>query len=263
MADSARHPDVVDLAEYAEGILDTSRRQSVEGHVRDCADCSAVLAELAGLTQTLAQAPISPMPDDVAARLDRVVAAEATARASTWSGTAKVTPIRRTRRWLAPLASAAAVIAAIAIAVPALDTSDDSAQDESSGDSTSESFDSGSQAPTALDPNSEPVALTTEHFGRDVIDAYYSGSDAVRVAVRLESALIDEDVYREATESVPGLCDLSDGSSVPRGEVDAITFDGDPAQLLRRDQGHAVDVIAFVCDDKGPQILDAVTLRLR
>jgi hypothetical protein len=263
MADGARHPDAVDLAEYAEGLLEASDQQAVEDHVRDCPDCSTVLTDLATVPDVLAQAPIPPMPDDVAARLDHAIATEAAARASEWSGAAaQVTPIRRPRRWLAPLAAAAAVIAAIAIAIPTINTSDNSAQDAGSSDSASEPLDSGAdvEAP-AGEAQAERVALTTEHFGRDVIDAYYSGSDAVRVD-RPVSA-IAAGTYREAAESVPGLCDLDAGSSVPRGEVDAITLDGEPAQLLRRDQGRAVDVIAFLCDDKGPHVLDAVTLRRR
>jgi hypothetical protein len=263
MADSARHPDAVDLAEYAEGLLDESRRQAVEGHVRDCADCTRVLSELAALPRAMAQAPVPPLPDDVAVRLDRAIAAEATARASEWSGTAaRVAPIRRARRWLTPVAAAAAVIAAIAVVVPSIDISNDSADSAGGADRAATSREFEDQAPTGLGvaPQSGSVALTSKHFGREVIDAYYSGSRSVRVANRLVSAPFDG-AYPDTTESVPGLCSLASGSTVRGGEVDAITLDGDPARLLRRDQADAVDVIAFVCDDNGPRVLEAVTLR--
>jgi hypothetical protein len=266
MADSARHPDAVDLAEYAEGLLDESRRQAVEGHVPDCADCTHVLAELAALPRAMAQARVPPLPDDVAIRLDQAIAAEATTRASECGGTAaRVAPIRRPRRWLAPLASAAAVIAAIAIVVPSIDIgSNDSADSAGGADraATSREFEDRASGLRGLAPQSGSVALTSTHFGREVIDAYYSGSGSVRVAKRLVSAPTDR-AYRDTTESVPGLCSLASGSPVPGGEVDAITLDGDPARLLRRDKGDAVDVIAFVCDANGPQVLDAVTLRRR
>jgi hypothetical protein len=266
MADDARHPDAVALAEYAERLLDPSRLQAVDDHVRDCADCTGVLSELAELPQTIAQAPLPPLPDDVAARLDRAIAAESAARASEWSGAAaaRVSPIRRARRWLAPLASAAAVIAVIAIAIPAIDSGDNGQDAASSADSASAPRDTGdvASAQNGVQPQAKMVALTSKHFGRDVIDTYYSGSSAVRIETRLTSAPFDR-TYEEATERVPGLCALASGSTVPHGEIDAITLDGAPARLLRRDQGDAVDVIAFVCDDNRPSVLDAVTLRRR
>jgi hypothetical protein len=264
MADSARHPDAVDLAEYAEGLLDPSELQPVEDHVRQCAECTRVLAELAALPQAMAQAPVPPLPDDVAARLDRAIASTATARASEWSGTAaQAAPLRRSVRWLAPVASAAAVIAAIAIAIPSINSGDDSADSAGGDNSPSTALEPGGKGTTPNDvaPQAESVRLTSTHFAREIIDAYYSGSNAVRIANRLVETSIDS--YRGATESVPGLCDLASGSSIPGGEVDAVTLDGKPAQLLRQDKGDAVDVIAFVCDDKGPRILDAVTLRRR
>ena len=148
MADLRRHPDVVDLAEYAEGVLDASRQAVVEEHVRECADCEATLADLAGLSDTLAQTPVPPLQTDVADRIDRAIADEASARASatTDKPSSTVVPIRERRRWLAPILAAAAVIGVIGIAVPVLNNtgSDDSSRSVAASSQSSSRRDKGS-----------------------------------------------------------------------------------------------------------------------
>src|SRR5262245_64621119 len=139
MADLTRHPDVVDLAEYAEGTLDPARRPAVDEHVRECADCTRTLADLAGLPATLAQASVPPLPTEVADRLDRAIAAEASARAAAPSAArdSTVVPMRPKRRWLTPVLAAAAVVGVIGLAVPVLNNASDG-DDDSAGTSVAD-----------------------------------------------------------------------------------------------------------------------------
>jgi hypothetical protein len=265
MADLTRHPDVVDLAEYAEGLLDDSRRAAVDQHVRGCLDCTRTLADLSALPDALAQAPIPPMPSEVADRLDHAIAAEASARASSWSGAAMVTPRRPWRRWLAPVAAAAAIVGAVAIAVPVLDgtegTDDSGATSEAS---EQRSLDSGGEdVGAAPGPEDAPlsVKLSSDHFGRDVVDAFYHGNTELRLSQKLSTAVDGDVVYRDQLESIPDLCTSDGPADVPRGRVDDVMYDGAAAQLLRLEAGRTVEAIAFHCDAGQPIILDAVTLR--
>jgi hypothetical protein len=267
MADLTRHPDVVDLAEYAEGLLDDSRRAAVDQHVRGCLDCTRTLADLSALPDALAEAPVPPMPREVAHRLDRAITEEASARGSHWSGAAMVTSRRPWRRWLAPVVAAAAVVGAVAIAVPVLDDTEGNGDDSGAAIGTSEerSFGSGGEnmGPAPQDAPrdaAQSVELSSDHFGRDVIDAFYHGDTALRLSQKL-SAEVDGDVgYRDQLESIPDLCTSDGTAEVPGGRVDDVTYDGVPAQLLRLGDGHTVEAIAFRCDAGQPLILDAVTL---
>jgi hypothetical protein len=275
MADLTRHPDVVDLAEYAEGVLDPDRRSAVDHHVRGCLDCARTLSDLGELPDALAQAPVPPMPADVADRLDRAVAAESTARASLWDGAAKaeVTPLRSRRRWLGPVVAAAAVLGVIGIAVPALDNAgnDDSAGEsaatgESSADQDlrSEPGDTSGAAPELEDGAGAvpPADLSSDHFGQDVLETFYNGSAALRLDRKMETLSVPgADAYRESVEAIPDLCSADEQPSVPNGQVDAVTYDGADAELLRLEVGRTVEAIAFRCDAGEPIVLDAVTLR--
>jgi putative zinc finger protein len=45
MRESLRHPEL-ELSAYLDGELDAPAREAIEAHLRDCVDCSAVLADL-------------------------------------------------------------------------------------------------------------------------------------------------------------------------------------------------------------------------
>jgi hypothetical protein len=62
-------------------------------------------------------------------------------------------------------------------------------------------------------------------------------------------------------EAIPDLCSADEQPSVPNGQVDAVTYDGADAELLRLEVGRTVEAIAFRCDAGEPIVLDAVTLR--
>jgi hypothetical protein len=76
--DTAGHPDVAEISDLTEGLLPPSRVADVRRHLDECelcADVHASLEEIRGLLGTLPGPP--RMPDDVAARIDAALAAEA------------------------------------------------------------------------------------------------------------------------------------------------------------------------------------------
>lgn len=269
MADLRRHPDVVDLAEYAEGVLDASRQAAVDEHVRECADCAATLAELAGLSDTLAQTPVPPLPADVANRLDRAIAAEATTRASetTHKPSSNVVPIRERRRWLAPILAAAAVIGVIGIAVPVLNNGSDSSSESSAGsaaDSGAQSADeSGSAGNRALSEGNGPPAaphggvpaLSSANFGGDVADHFYT--DDYQARTRPMSPKPHDEVQ---TAQGKGLCPAAADADLPQGRVSAITLDGQPAYLLL-EPGATIEAVAFTCQGAQAEVLASASLK--
>ncbi|MFJ6611486.1 hypothetical protein ACIQPT_14550 [Streptomyces sp. NPDC091289] len=77
-ADTAQHPEVTEISDLTEGLLPPSRAAEVRQHVAGCDLCSEVqgsLEEIRGLLGTM-PAP-EPMPEDIAARIDAALAAEA------------------------------------------------------------------------------------------------------------------------------------------------------------------------------------------
>ncbi|MEV7319947.1 zf-HC2 domain-containing protein [Streptomyces sp. NPDC093970] len=76
--DTTGHPDVTEISDLAEGLLPDARTAEVQEHLDGCelcADVHASLTEIRGLLGTLPEPP--RMPEDVAARIDAALAAEA------------------------------------------------------------------------------------------------------------------------------------------------------------------------------------------
>lgn len=72
------HPDVDEISALAEGLLSPSGAASVRDHLEDCPECADTLAALEEIRELLGAAPApSPMPLDVAERIDAALAAEA------------------------------------------------------------------------------------------------------------------------------------------------------------------------------------------
>ena len=277
MADLARHPDVVDLAEYAEGTLDPARQPDVEQHVRECAECTRTLADLAGLPETLSQAPVPPMPAEVADRLDRAIAAEASARATATSAAsdATVVPMRPRRRWLAPVLAAAAVVGVIGIAVPVLDNGGQDSDDAGGSEASNAQRDQAGRVPNnggadrTLDGETKESlraetqrieSLSSATFGRDVARIYFPDQDKRPLP---EQSAIASDDQRRYVRAVEGLCPLPDDLDLPGGWIVPITLDGDPAHLLLSQPPPVTDAVAFTCDGSDPRILATTTLEPR
>jgi hypothetical protein len=74
---NAAHLDYDTLADLAEGLLPDSRAASADAHLADCVECRNRSAEIADVTRLLADAPMPPMPPELASRIDEALAAEA------------------------------------------------------------------------------------------------------------------------------------------------------------------------------------------
>ncbi|MDX3798135.1 hypothetical protein [Streptomyces sp. AK04-3B] len=76
--DTTGHPDVTEISDLTEGLLDPARSSAVRRHLDSCALCSDVHASLEEIQGLLGALPEPPrMPDDVARRIDTALAAEA------------------------------------------------------------------------------------------------------------------------------------------------------------------------------------------
>jgi hypothetical protein len=75
------HPDADTLAACREGLLGRRRSARIRAHLARCSRCASIDHELAAVTTLLASAPAPRIPDELAARLDTVLAAESAARA--------------------------------------------------------------------------------------------------------------------------------------------------------------------------------------
>ncbi|MFH9232251.1 hypothetical protein [Streptomyces globisporus] len=83
-ADTAQHPEVSEISDLTEGLLAPSRTAEVQQHLAECGLCAEVrdsLEEIRGLLGTMPDA--EPMPEDIAARIDAALAAEARPTPST------------------------------------------------------------------------------------------------------------------------------------------------------------------------------------
>ncbi|MFF8500551.1 hypothetical protein ACF07L_07820 [Streptomyces anulatus] len=77
-ADTAQHPEVSEISDLSEGLLSPSRAAEVRLHVADCDLCSEVRDSLEEIRDLLGTMPApEPMPEDIAARIDAALAAEA------------------------------------------------------------------------------------------------------------------------------------------------------------------------------------------
>ncbi|NJP42996.1 anti-sigma factor family protein [Actinacidiphila epipremni] len=76
--DHDAHPDVIEIADFAEDLLPAERAAQVRTHIGSCPQCAEVLASLQEIGTLLGDLPAAePMPADVAARIDAALAAEA------------------------------------------------------------------------------------------------------------------------------------------------------------------------------------------
>ncbi|MEU0332270.1 zf-HC2 domain-containing protein [Streptomyces sp. NPDC006193] len=76
MTDTAGHPDVAEISDLAEGLLPPDRSTDVRRHLESCDPCADVYASLEEIRGLLRSVEPERMPDDVAARIDAVLAAE-------------------------------------------------------------------------------------------------------------------------------------------------------------------------------------------
>ncbi|MFR0358747.1 anti-sigma factor family protein [Streptomyces sediminimaris] len=76
--DMAGHPDVTEISDLTEGLLEPSRTADIRQHLDECELCADVHASLEEVRGLLGAVPGPPgMPTDVAERIDAALAAEA------------------------------------------------------------------------------------------------------------------------------------------------------------------------------------------
>lgn len=111
---TAAHLDYDTLADLAEGLLSDARAASADAHLAGCAECQDRSAELVDVSRLLADAPVPPMPAELASRIDEALAAEVASAGPVMSIEAK----RRHKRlrMLAVAAATAAVLGGGALA---------------------------------------------------------------------------------------------------------------------------------------------------
>ncbi|MGQ4270006.1 anti-sigma factor family protein [Nocardiopsis changdeensis] len=249
------HPDVEALAFFAEELLEPDEERTVAHHLETCAICAATLDELAAVGGALADAPpVPPMPQDVAALLDRRIdeaVRERAARPAALSGTsgdagtgpadaaAPVVPITRARGGsrrgfngmnlprLMMVAAAGAVVLGGGGAV--LNTVLSSQQDASGGAAAQQPMmqDEGAEfEPEAVQPYKPGIVATGTEYTADGLAGQaaevLSGSQAPPATAEEGSTVAAEEC---ATV-------FSERTGVRITLVDEAVFDGDPAMVL-------------------------------
>ena len=166
------HPDPEALAEFDEGLLSPPRAAEVWSHLTSCTTCRDDVAALQQVPGRLAAAgDAGPMPADLVARLDTLLATEGR------SATVTITPLpdlRRRRsgrdnRVLQAAAAAVLVLAATAVGVSAIQGGGDS-------DVASKSADAGGDSARELSSDgSVPVLSTGTDYTPDSVAAAVPG----------------------------------------------------------------------------------------
>ncbi|MFF9346596.1 hypothetical protein [Streptomyces sp. NPDC014734] len=76
--DTSSHPDVSEISDLTEGLLQSARADEVRGHVDGCALCGDVHTSLVEVRRLLGAVPVpQSMPTDIADRIDDALAAAA------------------------------------------------------------------------------------------------------------------------------------------------------------------------------------------
>ncbi|MFD3646425.1 anti-sigma factor family protein [Streptomyces cyaneofuscatus] len=75
---TAQHPEVSEISDLTEGLLTPSRAGEIRDHLAECELCAEVRDSLEEVRELLGALPApEPMPEDIAARIDAALAAEA------------------------------------------------------------------------------------------------------------------------------------------------------------------------------------------
>jgi hypothetical protein len=238
-------PDIDLLADYAAGVLDGTPEAAAvaeriaadpawaELHAALVRADEAVRADLAAL-------PVPAIPDDVAARLDEALAAEATGTA------AAVVPLRKRRSWAVAggaVAAGVAVLAAGAIGIQALGGGN-TQQDSPTAASAPESRDSGEQPEKGSTPPkaAAPGTVPETYSGLTSSGTEYR-SDTLQAKV---AQLVNSKAQADASagKAVPGAlarlsapaafsdCLAALGADARPLAVDYARYDGQPAVVV-------------------------------
>ena len=276
------HPESDVLAEYQAGLVTGRRRASIASHLAACDHCAGLSDQLAEVSALLAAAPASAMPDDVARRLDLVLAAE-TAQRDSSERTVDDSPAHRPaspgprRRWDFRLVTQRILVPAAAVVVLAAGGFGLSRVIGSSSSSSVTAGSAAAPAPSALPANGTAAAGSGATRGSPAIEAplnfpvVNSGTNYLRATLRQQL----ETELRRYAESAAGPHVLASGSlkgcvqRVTQGTipgtlalVERAHFQGQPALVIVAVSGHhrAAWVTASGCSASSDHLLATATL---
>jgi hypothetical protein len=170
------HPESGVLAEFQAGLVTGRRRASIASHVAGCDRCAGLRDQLGEIPALLAAAPPLAMPDDVARRLDLVLAAEAAKRDSSERAVddslahPPASPGPR-RRWDFRLVTQRILVPAAAVVVLAAGGFGLSRVTGSSSSSSAASGSEAAPAPSARAANGTAAARSGATRGSPAIEA--------------------------------------------------------------------------------------------
>ncbi len=223
----SRHLDAATIADVDAGVLPPADAAAAADHLATCDSCRQIRADLAEVSALLGSAPIPPMPVDVARRIDTALADAADARGSGSNAAERVVElVPRRRRWLAPLAAAAAAAVGIAVIGQVGNPSGGGVDSATSG-SAEETFQEGGAAvdgpPDAGDlERRPPPELSSGSFRRDVAREVYGRASATPA----------QDLNRFSVEELDGLACTPDRLPAKgRAEAMTVLLDGQAALL--------------------------------
>ncbi|SFD22232.1 anti-sigma factor family protein [Streptomyces aidingensis] len=110
------HPDPAELSALGEDLLSESESSALRRHLAECEECSAIAADLEALRRELAglEDP-GPMPEDIAARIDAALAAEAVSRETDGPAVSRETEWVQPRTWPWMALAAVTVLAVLGL----------------------------------------------------------------------------------------------------------------------------------------------------
>lgn len=247
------HPESGTLAEFRAGLVTGRRQASIASHLEACDRCAGLSDQLGEIPVLLAAAPALAMPDDVARRLDLVLAAEAAKRDSS-ERTVDDSPAHPPaspgprRRWDFRLVTQRILVPAAAVVVLA---AGGFGLSRVMGSSPSSSTAAGSQAaPAASAPRSEATSRSGAHPAIESprnFPVVNSGINYLRATLAQQ---LEAELQRQA-HSAAGPQVLASGSL--KGCVQRVTQGTRPGTLAlverARFQGQPAIVIVAVSGD--------------
>jgi len=279
------HPESGALAEFRAGLVTGRRRASIASHLEACDHCAGLSDQLGEIPVLLAAAPAPAMPDDVARRLDLVLAAEAAKRDSS-ERAVDDSPAHRPaspgprRRWDFRLVTQRILVPAAAVVVLA---AGGFGLSRVAGSSPSSSTAAGSEAAPAASappangtaaPRSEPSSRSGAHPAIEsplTFPVVNSGTNYLRatLAEQLETEL-QRQAHSAAGPQVPASASLKGCvQRVTQGTrpgtlalVERARFHGQPAiVIVAVSDGHdAAWVTAPGCSASSAHVLATATL---
>jgi hypothetical protein len=284
MSGQMTHPDSDVLAEFRAGLITGRDGARISAHLAACERCAGVCDRLAEVSVLLAAVPARALPDAVAQRLDRVLAAESAQRISSERAVdprsrERGSSPRPRRHWdlrlvtLRVLAPAAAVVALAAGGYGLSRIGATSATSEASSGSPA-SFAAARPAAGALPSTGSSTGSASRRSINPAFEApvsfgvVTSGTDYLRATLRQQlehELLLYPRVLGSAQQLAPGPvkgCVLRmTGGTGSLALVEKARFQGQPAIVIVSSGRHDVAwVTAANCSSTSDHILATTTL---